>query len=229
MKASYFITGTDTNVGKTLVTAALVSAFRDRGYNCAPFKPVQCGRLRGMTDIEWCLSVLGLHDSLDANALSPCAFEIAASPHLAAAMAGKTLSARELADAAVRASRHYDMLLIEGAGGVLVPLNGSETMIDVMIDIGSPVILVARSGLGTLNHTALTIESLRRAKLSIAAVVVNNLRQPEDDTTRLVVGDNIEQIRRMASPAPVVVFDNLTDINRATLSPLGNKLAEVLP
>lgn len=174
----FFITGTDTGVGKTVVTLLLLRACRDRGMAAAPMKPVQTGCLRRgdeliAPDLEQGLAAIGLTpDSEERRWMCPYRFEPACSPHLAAEMDGRILSLASIVEGARQLSRRYDLLLVEGAGGVLVPLNPSETMADLMEALGLPIIVAARPGLGTLNHTLLTLNELRRRKLSLSGVVL---------------------------------------------------------
>lgn len=179
---SVFITGTDTAVGKTVVTAALLAMARARGVNAAPMKPVQTGCVRRTAgwvaqDLDLCLRRAGFAPSAEERAaLAPYRFRLAASPHRAAAEAGSRLSVARLAACCRRVMGKYDALLVEGAGGVLVPLNDRETMRDLMRALGLPVLVVARPSLGTLNHTLLTLEALRAAGLDVLGVVLNAAR-----------------------------------------------------
>ena len=182
---SLFITGTDTGVGKTALTAALLTEARRQGLNAAPLKPVQTGCLRVGSrliapDIEFCLAAAGWAPSdAEADALCPCKLEPACSPHLAAERSGTVVDIDSLL-AAYRALRpRYDLLLVEGAGGALVPLREDYLMLDLMRDMGLPVLVAARAGLGTINHTLLTVRELQRAGLDVFGVVLI-ARQPSD-------------------------------------------------
>lgn len=161
MTRGLFITGTDTDVGKTVV-AALVT----QGWNGAHYwKPVQCG-LDGGGDRERVARWTGL----DPERLLPDAYRLRmpASPHVAAAAEGV-----EIRRARLRAPGVAGPLVVEGAGGVLVPLNRRHTMLDLMSWLGLPVMLVARTQLGTINHTLLSLEALRRRGLRVHTLVLN--------------------------------------------------------
>lgn len=194
-----FITGTDTGVGKTLVTATLLAWLRARGRAALPVKPVQTG-WPGADDVDTALRAAGLLIRPDIlQRLTPFRYRLAASPHLAAK--GR-LTVRQLARACCLAAPAAAPLLVEGAGGVRVPINARETMRELMRALRLPVVLVARPGLGTLNHTLLSLESLRAARLAVAAVVLN--QQPGMPWGR-IERDNL-QVLAAAAGCPVVRF-----------------------
>ena len=163
-----FVTGTDTGVGKTLVSAVLLA-----GLEGAYWKPIQTGSVEG-TDSQWIRAVTGL----DKNRFLPEAYLFAppVSPHLAARMEEKPISIDSINVPDVRA----DHLIIEGAGGVMVPLDEKFFMVDLIKKIGAPVIVVASSRLGTINHTLLTLEQLKRKGIEIFGVVMNGPPWPEN-------------------------------------------------
>ncbi len=163
--SGYFITGTDTNVGKTVLSALLVATL-DANY----WKPIQTGSIEG-TD---CDSVRRFAEVGDDRLLPEAyLFKPPVSPHLAAREAGARIRLDDLpwppraGDAAPE--RPW---IVEGAGGALVPINESETMIDLMRRIGLPVVIAARTSLGTINHTLLTLAALRGAQLTVHGVVL---------------------------------------------------------
>jgi len=173
-----FITGTDTGVGKTVATAALLALLRARGVDAVPMKPVQtgCRRARGgwrAPDLERVLRLAGLRPPAAEQAwMCPYRFGPACSPHLAARLARRPIQLRRIRAGFRQLSRRRDAVLVEGAGGVLVPLGGRRTMLDLMAALGLPVVLVARPGLGTLNHTLLSLAALRAARLRVAGVLL---------------------------------------------------------
>jgi len=229
MKKHYFITGTDTGVGKTLVTAALMVAMQSRGIRCIPVKPIQCGSRDGLDDVDWCLSFSAFpftHD--DRKDMNPYRFDLPASPHLAAQHEKINISSLRIRESIEQIATRYDVLVIEGAGGLLVPINRKESMIDLITLIDSSPIVVTRSGLGTLNHTALTLRELDRAGLTPAAIVVNETVEAISDSDILIRNDNITQIRRMAAPVPVVVFRYQSESTKDALLEAGTALADVL-
>ncbi|MCX6998625.1 MAG: dethiobiotin synthase [Kiritimatiellaeota bacterium] len=173
-----FITGTDTGVGKTVVTAALLTLLRGSGLEAVPMKPIQTGCRRARNglrapDLEFVLRMAGLQPPAEELSwMCPYRFAPACSPHLAARLARTGIRLARLRTSFRRLGRRHACVLVEGAGGVLAPLGGRRTMLDLMILLGLPVVLVARPGLGTINHTLLSLAALRGAKLRIAGVVL---------------------------------------------------------
>ena len=174
----YFVTGTDTSVGKTLITAALLLNAQAFGLRAVGVKPVSagCTRVHGQLVNDDAL-LLQRYASvpLDYAQVNPVALELAMAPHIAARRAGIALSASALAGAVSRvADEGHDALLVEGAGGWHVPLNDTETMADVAATLGYPVILVVAMRLGCLNHALLTAEAIRATGLTLAGWVANS-------------------------------------------------------
>ncbi len=174
-----FITGTDTGVGKTVVAAAVLALLRARGLDAVPMKPVQTGargrgsRLRA-PDLDFCLARAGLLPTpADYERMAPCRLAPACSPHLAAALAGHPIRAAGLCSSFRALAARHDRVIVEGAGGVGVPLGGRTLMLDLMATLDLPVVLVSRQGLGALNHGWLTLQALRRAGLRVQGVVFN--------------------------------------------------------
>jgi dethiobiotin synthase len=163
-----FVTGTDTNVGKTFVSAVLVA-----GLKAAYWKPVQSGSEEG-TDREAVKNLSGLPD---AHFLpeSYC-FTRPLSPDQAAGLEGARIDS-DLINIP-EAAAEFNHLIIEGAGGIMVPLNEQFLMLDLMKKLATPVLVVARSGLGTINHTVLTVDKLRREGLTVFGVIMNGPRNP---------------------------------------------------
>jgi dethiobiotin synthetase len=193
-----FITGTGTDVGKTIVTAGILRYLRNTGLRAVSMKPVQTGaeRVDGRfvaPDLAVHLAAAGVTIEPDAlETFAPYLYEPACSPHLAGRMAGSYPDIDRIADCAAALQGAYDCVLIEGAGGILVPLDESKTMLDLMVRLACPVILVATRGLGTINHTLLSIETLRRAGLTLVGVVFNETEPAERDFIRR---DNPDAVR----------------------------------
>lgn len=180
-RPGFFVTGTGTGVGKTHVTAALVAALRARGEKAWPMKPVQTG---SDNDLDFVLTACGLEAGPTLRAaLAPVRLPLAASPHLAARTAGVTLSVAALAAAVEARIAAGDIPVVEGAGGLLAPLNDTETQLDLIRACGLPVVLAAAPGLGTLNHTLLAARELERAGCPPALVVLSGFNggNIEDD------------------------------------------------
>jgi dethiobiotin synthetase len=159
---AFFVTGTDTGVGKTLVCALLM-----KGLAAAYWKPIQSG-IAEITDTDWLRKATGLPDSH----FMPEAFKLTEplSPHAAAEFDGVRINLDDLYLPHANQFRH---LIVEGAGGVMVPINERQFMKDLICHLKLPVLLVARSTLGTINHTLLSLQSLRQAGMDILGVVMN--------------------------------------------------------
>lgn len=168
-----FVTGTDTGIGKTIVSAALVCALREKEKVCY-WKPVQTG-IEEDDDTETVrkLANCSTEEILDKG----FRLEKPLSPHLSARLANVELTIEK-----VLSFLDIDekFLIVEGAGGVLVPLNESELMIDLIKTLDLPVLIAARAGLGTINHTLLTIEALRKRNVEIFGVIMNGERNEEN-------------------------------------------------
>lgn len=169
-----FVTGTDTGAGKTIVAAALCAAMAAAGERVAAFKPVVTGVAEPSGDSRWPPDHQLLAAVTGARAHDVCArtFAPAVSPHLAAELAGVQIDLGALVAAAHRAARGADMLVVEGVGGLLVPLNAEHSVRDLAVALGLPLVIAARPGLGTINHTLLTIEAARTAALDVRAIVL---------------------------------------------------------
>lgn len=160
MPKSFFVTGTDTGVGKTVVSALLCV-----GLDATYWKPIQTGTLEG-TDTETVMQLAQL--PRQKTLPESYRFKPPVSPHLAAKWAGVRIELRKIKMPALV----QGPLITEGAGGVLVPLNRNQLMTDLMRHLNLPVVLVARTSLGTINHTLLSLAALRAARLDIRAVVM---------------------------------------------------------
>jgi dethiobiotin synthetase len=176
--AAYFVTGTDTGVGKTLIAAALLHAASAAGLRSIGIKPVAagCSPQGGRpVNADALLLQANASVSLPYEQVNPVALQAAMAPHLAAGREGRPLVAQELARhcRAVAATDH-DLLLAEGAGGWLVPLNDRETMADLAASLGWPVILVVGMRLGCLNHALLSAGAIHQAGLELAGWVANS-------------------------------------------------------
>jgi dethiobiotin synthetase len=167
-----FVTGTDTGAGKSVLAAALCAAIAAAGEDVAAFKPVVTGidEPAGAwpADHELLASVTGAQP----GAVCARTFAPAVSPHLAARLAGTTLELDALVRAAHAAGANADVLVVEGVGGLLVPLSDDHDVRDLAVALGLPVVIAARPGLGTINHSLLTIEAARAAGLHVRAVVL---------------------------------------------------------
>jgi len=175
MSHGLFITGTDTDVGKTTVAAALMHRFRRTGQ-LKYWKPVQTG-IENSDDTQT-VAKLGNCSKAEMHT-SGVRLQRPVAPYLAAELSGKRVTIADLVQLAPKRS-DSERWIAEGAGGVLVPINESEYMTDLMVALGLPVLIVARSSLGTINHTLLSIQSLRHRGLEIAGVVMVGHKNAEN-------------------------------------------------
>lgn len=197
----YFVTGTDTGVGKTHVTAALVTALRVQGRGACAIKPIETGWDPPRSDAAALAAVSGraLGDSIWLTLAAP------RSPKSAAALEARAIDPLELARWCDEQSG--DPLFIEGAGGWLVPIAHGYRMRDLAVAVASSVVLVARAGLGTVNHTLLTLESIEQ-RAAISGTILSRLPTDDLDFAR----DNAAEIAS-ATATPVAIFpDDLATI-----------------
>lgn len=183
MTPGVFVTGTDTGVGKTAVAAGLLEVLTERGVDARALKPVETG---WPPEADWprdaaCLAHAAAREDIDREDVCPIAYEEPLAPSVAARRAGETIDLARLDEAVDQARAESELVLIEGAGGLLVPVTEQATMADLAARWQLPVLIVARSGLGTLNHTALTVHAARAHGLDVLGLVLN--RWPEDPDT----------------------------------------------
>ncbi|MBS1890671.1 MAG: dethiobiotin synthase [Actinobacteria bacterium] len=225
-----FVTGTNTDVGKTVVAAALARTLAADGKSVAVFKPAFT-ELEEFPDYDEATSIAaveaagegwasidGLPDPAALRAaarssqsdeeISPYRFDPPMSPHLAAGLAGVEIDPEKVMAAARAAADGVEAIVCEGAGGLIVPLSPSWTMRSCAVELGYPLVIVASPGLGTINHTMLTVESARSVGLRVAAIVLNPW---PDDPTPIEV-DNRETIAAM-SGVEVLTFPRV-DLSR---------------
>jgi dethiobiotin synthetase len=212
-----FITGTDTGVGKTLVAAGLVRLARMHGVAAVAVKPVEtgCSLQAGILYPE---DGAFLRDAAErALTLDECAphrFSLPAAPARAAAAEGRALDLA-LMEQHIRLLEHrWDLVVVEGAGGLMVPIDGTLMMIDLIQRLGYPTLLVARSRLGTINHTLLSVAALRQRSLAVAGIVLSVSAEeagPEEEQTPT-------DIARMVDDIPVVMVPYLATDERSAPS-----------
>lgn len=194
---SLFVTGTDTGVGKTVLSALLGLIYQSAGLKVAYLKPVETGATKGAgglipEDTKFVADVLGLKESFDV--LCPYSFEHPVSPHLAARLEKKEFKPQVAQECFKYLQKFYDAVIVEGAGGFLVPLSERYMVADLARDLGLPLVITARPGLGSINHSLLTIAAAVQVELKVAGVVIN--RYPENPDP--VAGDNPRTIAKFS-------------------------------
>jgi dethiobiotin synthetase len=166
-----FITGTDTDVGKTYVASVLARDLKAGGVDLGVFKPSQSG---AGDDIGALRKAIGSSDPLDL--CNPYRFKAALAPAVAARLEGKSVSNQRLLSSFKRLRTRHEGVLVEGAGGLLVPLSTTWLVVDFAKALNLPLVIVARPALGTLNHSLLSVREARRAGLTVACVLLNGLK-----------------------------------------------------
>jgi dethiobiotin synthetase len=196
MNRAYFLTGTDTEIGKTFVTCALLHRARQLGLKAAGLKPVAAGTdATGRNDdVENIRAASNV--ALPLEIINPYCFTPAIAPHLAAAEAGVAIDFARIAAACVSARQQSDLLIVEGVGGFRVPLGVDRDSADLAVSINLPLILVVGLRLGCINHALLTAEAIAARGLVLAGWVANRI-----DPEMARVEDNITALReRIAAP-----------------------------
>lgn len=219
MGQGYFVTGTDTGIGKTTVSCALLRAFAAQGHKVIGMKPIAAGVENGKwLDVEQLLAASNVN--VTRQQINPYAFAPPISPHLAAQQAGREIDLTVIQQAYQTLSAQADRVVVEGVGGFLVPVNQHQTGADLARALNLPVILVVGMRLGCLNHALLTAQAIKAAGLTLAGWVANCI-----DPQMLAVAENIVTLeQRLDAPLLVVVpFDvevnapasaKLLDINK---------------
>ena len=238
-KKGFFITGTDTGVGKTIISAALIKAVRMIGLKSCGMKPVETGctkkkkfkvksshlgespeatklkvQNRDLTphDGIFLKKIAGVNASLDL--ITPIRFENPLAPLTASEIEGRAVDPGTIKKAYQELSVEYDVMIVEGIGGLLVPLRKNYFVLDLASDLGLPVVVVARPGLGTINHTMLTVNYALKAGLPVAGIIINYTRPPEGSPAEVT---NPGIIRQISSVPLLGVFPFLNDFKSETI------------
>jgi dethiobiotin synthetase len=219
MNRGLFITGTDTGVGKTIVTGAIAAVLRERRVNVGVMKPVATGcvhRREGLVaeDAEFLAQAADAAGPLDE--ITPIRFAEPLAPTVAAARAGTPIDLELIWRSWRRLRAAHDVMLVEGIGGILCPITPDKFVADLAKEFGLPVLIVARPNLGTINHTALTVEAARSRGLAIAGIVINRY---DADTTDMAEFTNPDEIAR-ATGVPILGLipdDPETNLSKAIL------------
>lgn len=207
-----FVTGTDTGVGKTLVARALITALRGRGIDVGVLKPIETGvGAEGAADALALRTAAGVDDPL--SDVCPQQFALPAAPTVAAASEGRSVDLGAIDTAFARVCAAHDFVLVEGAGGLLVPATEDCTMADLARRFGLPLVIVARAALGTINHTQLTLEAAAARGLRVLGVVISHadgeLSDPDRENLkalRTALGAKlIGEVRALRAGAPLPI------------------------
>jgi dethiobiotin synthetase len=182
----FFITGTDTNIGKTFISLLLLLAFKRRGLSAGYMKPVETGvkinkdGSKNYLDGRYVKKYGGLKEEL--NIITPYTFQLPLSPYAASKREGGTPCIKEILFKFYELNKAYDYIILEGAGGMLVPLKKKHFMIDIAKYIDAGVILVAKAGLGMINQTLLNIKYAESRDIGISGIIINNASNENDES-----------------------------------------------
>jgi dethiobiotin synthetase len=230
MTQAYFVTGTDTGVGKTTVSAGILAALRRRGHPVAALKPVETGCSRGPTgelvpSDALLLRAAAGRDDLPLASVVPYLYPLPITPAVAARREGVPISlpAIHAAYASLRALRPR-LLLVEGAGGLLSPLTDDHLGADLAHELDLPLLVIARASLGTLNHTLLTLHEAESRGLAVAGVVLSrtlDARGPDEDT-------NLTELRRLTRVPVLGVLEHLPLAHQRDLACLADAIDAAL-
>jgi len=204
-RSGLFITGTDTDVGKTVVTAILAAILKRRGYDSGLFKPVQTGCVRGKCpDLEVYRRFVDFADA--ERAIIPVRLRAPQAPSIAAEMEKQKVQIEKIRASFYILSKNHRNMLVEGVGGLMVPVTRDHLVIDLIREFRLPALIVARPGLGTINHTVLTAEALRRRKIRIAGVIFSGTEKEGSRELRMVIRE-IVRIARIPALGTLGRFD----------------------
>ena len=215
-----FVTGTDTGVGKTVLSAAIVAALRAQGSDAVGLKPIVTGT-EDPPPAPWPADheLLAAVSQLRVEQVNFASYGPPVSPHLAAELSGRPVDPPALVAAIRRIGAAHETVIVEGVGGLLVPLGGGYGVRELACELGLPVVLVARPGLGTINHTLLTLEAARTSGLDVAGVVLNPWPADPDPMQR----SNRDTIAAFGEVA-VATFAQLSGPDPAVLASAGAAL-----
>jgi len=197
MKKAVFVSGTDTGIGKTLITGMLARYLQSQGLNVITQKWVQTGSSLPGSDIKTHLKIMGRRISEVSefsNLISPYVFKFPASPHLAAEFERKKIYSGKIVSSFKTLVRKFDFVIVEGTGGALVPLDRKTLLIDLVKKLDIPVLLVCPNKLGAINQALLTIEALKRRKLTIIGMILINLPRQN----KRILKDNQKTIKKLS-------------------------------
>ena len=195
---SVFITGTDTGIGKTVVTGLLARYLNEYKVKVITQKWIQTGSRFTAEDIVFHLELMGKKSSDIKKYLPfvcPYIFKFASSPHLAAKLEKASINTGKIKNAFKILRKNFDVVIVEGLGGVLVPINKDKLVIDIACDLKLPAIVVAGNKLGAINHTFLTIEALKKRNIKIIGIIFNNISKTGN---KIILEDNPKIVKKVS-------------------------------
>jgi len=218
-KAGLFITGTDTAVGKTLIAGAIARILTDKGIKVGVFKPIATGCKRsweGHVSCDTDFLANCANSNLSLSTITPIGYHTPAAPIVSAACDGPEIDFERIAAAYKEICQNSDIIIVEGIGGVRVPLTPEFDLLDLAVEFALPVVIVARPNLGTINHTLMTIDCVRAAELKIAGVIINGYNATESTIAEDTAPEVIAKCGGV-NVLSVVPFDETVDIEAPNL------------
>lgn len=239
MAKGFFVTGTDTGVGKTVITAALIQAIRLLGLKVCGMKPIETGCLKSEFRVEsselrvkdrvlissdgmFLKRTAGMDDSIDS--VTPIRLENPLAPLPASEIENIPVDIEKIKKAYAELSKKYEVVVVEGIGGLLVPIKRDYFVLNLARDFGLPIIIVSRPGLGTINHTMLTVNYAIKEGLTIAGIIINYSLPPEDTPSEKT---NLKVIKQI-SPVPIIgVFPHLENMELTSIEKAAVKSLDI--
>ncbi|WP_339062996.1 dethiobiotin synthase [Tepidibacillus marianensis] len=179
MKKGIFITGTDTDIGKTFVAAGIAAMLVDHGIDVGVFKPMLSGMKRDDPHSDAMILKTMSKDNNSIESINPFQFDAPLAPFVAQQLEGKTVTKQDIIDKWDQVKATHDFFIVEGVGGLAVPYGENYLVSDLAVEMKLPLVIVARPNLGTVNHTCLTVEYARQKGLDVLGVIINGLKQNE--------------------------------------------------
>lgn len=225
MKKAIFITGTDTGVGKTIVTAFLGRMLKEKGVKVITQKWVQTGCRGFSEDIDFHMKFMKSSEYYPE--MAPYIFEFPSSPHLAARLEEKCVSIKKIESSFHKLSEDFDVVLIEGSGGVLVPVNEENMIIDILGKLSLKSLVVAENRLGAINQTLLTLEAFKSRGLGVLGVLFN---RTSPEKSERILKDNVRIVEKFSSAKIFgeLKFNKDTDMLYEEFLPIGEEIIKKL-
>ena len=225
MMRSVFISGTDTGVGKTMVCSCLAKFLTLKGLDVGIQKWVSTGNKDFSEDVGFCLGMIGkrIQEVQHPSFIAPYCFALPASPHLAAEVEGREVDLNMIKNTFDQLKNAHEVLIVEGVGGVMVPLTRKDLLIDTVAELGLPALIVSRNALGTINHTLLTIKALRTRNIEILGVIFNSI----DEENEIIAQDNVKTIADMGQVDVLGVLPK-ADVQQvfSVFQPIGERILQ---
>jgi len=223
----FFITGTDTGVGKTVITVALIKAICRLGFTAGGMKPIESGCMQQgdvlvPPDGMFIKTIAHMEENI--RQITPCRFKSPLAPLPASESEDISVDFEKINKAFADITGNYDVVIVEGIGGLLVPITRDYSVIDMAKDFNLPLIVVSKPSLGTINHTMLTVNYALKEGLRVAGIIIN-YNQPTENT--LAEATNPEVIKRI-SPVPVIgIFPYLKDMESTTIETAAKETIDI--